>query len=223
MSVLQVKASLAFLRKSVPVKIQSGKGIVIGLGANAGKITNLPHTLLVLGAANDDLEDKALLAKSGSHKAIQDKDDSVAAWKQLFRDTGNYVSVAAKGDAGLIMDCGFEVTSSESVHKGDVVSLVHLKGMAQVTPGELVISNDADKNADAYLWIMGNKDISVTKADNLVTIVSGTTTIYLVADTHPEVTVEGLPSNQPLSLFGLGLNLNGMGPVTKNNNNITPQ
>ena len=223
MSVLQPRASLGFLRKPVPVKIQSGRAKVIGLTANAAKIKNLPYTVVELGAANDELESRALTAKTGNHSAVKAKDDYEVVWKQMFRETAKQVTAEAKGDATLILDCGFEVTSTESVSKGDVVSLVHLKATVQITPGEVEISNDTDTNADAYLWIMGNKDVTVTKSDNLITIVSGTTTIYLIADTHPDVTVEGLPSNQPLSLHGLGVNLNGMGPITKNNNTITPQ
>jgi len=223
MSILQVKASLEFLRKGVIAKIQKGKVIIAGIIHMASSLPNLPVLPADLTVLNDDLEAKAKTAASGDHSAVSAKNTSEKKWIAAFKDTANYVTQASGGQKDFIQACGLDATSEESVPRSDTEALVNLVGKVNPTPGSIELESDGQKQADGYVYTLVPPGTDVKQNGNMIIITIGENKIYIIPDTHHKVAQTGFTSKQSLDIYGAAFNLNGTGPLTKAGNEVTPQ
>ena len=210
-------------KQKVADKIQKAKVIITGITAQVAKLPNLPIPVTQLTTLNSDLEQKNTAAASGSHSDVAARNTSEKSWIAAFRATANYVNEVADGNKQFILDCGFDATSSESTPKGNTVALANFVAKPLTTSGSVEISNDGQQDADSYLYMLAPTDTVVQQQGDMLVITMGGKTLYLIPDTHHHTTATGLPSAQKLSAYGVALNLNGTGPVTKTGNDVTPQ
>ena len=102
------KVKLLLQRKSIPVKIEMGRGVVKYMTGNPN-FPNPNPPLNVIKTVTDDLESAhmAALRWDREKKAIQQA--KLEEWEHLMTRLGDYVQSTSAGDASKILSAGMEV------------------------------------------------------------------------------------------------------------------
>ncbi len=225
MSNLTVKGSFDFLNDSPEDKVSMGDNVVacIAVPAVAAKLINVPITVVQLTLLTTLLRADISLAASGDHSAIAKRVKSEAKWDDGYVSLVEFVNQIGKGDKAFILSCGLKATAEVTTPTPMPEALVNLIAKPTEKTGEIVFTNDAQKQAAAFLYGAFPVGTSVTVSGNTITIANGTFTCYLSPNTHHTATIQGLPSDIPFKVAGLAFNLKGTGPLTLTAKNVKPE
>lgn len=219
---LKAKASLEFIQEPVSEKTTLGGSIIDGIINNAQMFPNLPVTTQQLGDDNNALTQAAVAAKTGDHVAIALLTVKEKAWDHDFRDTANYVSVAANGSEVIIRSAGLTPTKTES-------QPVQPPGQVQnfdvnVIKGSGIFSAECDPmhSADAFIYTAMPDGVTLNYAGDLLTINCNGVEMYIIIDTHRKVNFTSIPGNKTLNVSMYAVNRAGCGPATASQP-VTPQ
>ena len=218
-----INVCMKFLGLTPTEKIPEGNIMIAGITKSAADLPNLPVTIVELTAMNKDLDDKNSAAKDGGHIAITARNTSEKIWKAAFKNTALYVQSLANGDAAFIAAAGMKSTSGETTPKAETVALAGFKGAALATPGSIEVENEAQAQADGYVYVLAPDAATIKQVGNALVITMGGVDVYVIPDTHHDVVQTGLTSNQKLSVYGVAFNNKGTGPLSKVGHDITPQ
>lgn len=216
MSILKVDASSDFSGDSPEDKISNGDIIVAAIAepAQAARLTDLPITVVDLTLLTTNLRQGVKDAADGGHSAIANRNALEAKWDDGYKLLIKYVNQVANHDKAFILACGLKATSEASVPTPEAEVVVNLIVDSTKKTGEIVFSNDAQKQASAYLYGAFPAGTIITQNGSTLIITNGSFTCYLSPNTHHKTSMEGLPSGVPFIAAVLAFNLKGLGPVT---------
>jgi len=216
MANLTVRASSDFSVDSPEEKVSNGEIIVtlIAEPAQAARLTNLTITGAALTALNVGLKQGIKDAADGGHSAIAARNALEAKWVDGFQELVKDVNLVGEGDKAFILSCGLRVTSEMSVPTPEAEIVVNLSAKPTEKTGEIIFSNDKQKQAAAYLYGAFPAGTIITQNGSTITITNGSFSCYLSPNTHQTTTMQGLPSDVPFIAAALAFNLKGLGPVT---------
>lgn len=219
MSKFKSKAKLDFLSEKPIDKVTVGKQVITGVGGQTTKLKDLPYTTAQMSDANADLEKKTLAAMGGDKTAIEQRNASEKAWKNIFKAVANYVSYVADGDTVLIAQCGFQPSAEESKPQQETVALEHFEGSPIVkSPGALELTCATQGNAKGYVKIVAPPTVGVEQQGNVLILTVNGEKVFLTVDTHSKTVMHGLPSGTELGLYGAAFNSLGVGQLTQAKN-----
>jgi hypothetical protein len=180
-----VKLSLD--RKSIPVKIEFGRQVVIAMTGNANFATPSPG-LAVITAATDDLETAYNDAQVGGTLQTALMYEKERDWDSKMTALGNYVDNIAMGDQAIILSAAME-TKKQSTPVGIPARVENVK-VSALHSGELFIKWKSVFGARSYLGYLkidgeGDEEyqllIKSTRAKATVTgLTSGTKYVIVI-------------------------------------------
>ena len=221
----KVEVSLGFVNDSPSDKVTMGDVVVAAIAdpVIAAKLINQPVTVAALTLLTSELKEGNKNAASGDHTAISNRNALAAKWDDGYVLMGKFINLVADGDKTFILSCGYPITAEVTTPTPVPEVLVNLIAKPTEKTGEIVFSNDAQKQAAAFLYGAFPVGTTVTVSGNTITITNGTFTCYLSPNTHHTTTMQGLPSGVPFKAVGLAFNLKGTGPLTLTAKDVKPE
>jgi len=221
----KVEVSLGFVNDSPSDKVTMGDVVVAAIvdPTIAAKLTKQPITVAALTSLTADLKQGNKDAAGGDHSAIANRNALARKWDDGYVDMGKFINIVANGDKAFILSCGYPITAEVTTPTPEPEALINLMAKPTEKTGEIVFTNDAQKQAAAFLYGAFPVGTSVTVSGNTITITNGPFTCYLSPNTHHTTTMHGLPSDVPFKVVGLAFNLKGTGPLSLTAKNVKPE
>ncbi|MFT3936235.1 MAG: hypothetical protein QM726_21580 [Chitinophagaceae bacterium] len=142
-----------FKQMSGPNLLQKSTTILNSMTDNKSFPKPVP-TLAVLGTAIKNFSNALALAKDGDRIKINDKDAQRAALITVLLQLMDYVTYTAGGDRSMLMSSGYTVNAATKTAR----SMGKIKGVKVIlgeNSGEIIVTLDKVKGADAYLFYYG--------------------------------------------------------------------
>lgn len=208
---LKPKASMLFTKNSIPDKYTFGLQVISKLTENILLFPNLPHSISTLESKNNELHLSASSALGGGTRQIAAMNNAEKNWDKVFRDTANYVSLVAEGDAEKIYKSGFMPTKIESSPVQKPEQPGNFKLIIEQQQGEFFAQCSPMKNVKSFVCVSYPEGVSVSFEGNQMHITTGGKTITVIADTHRRVRFSRMPSGVKQTVQMYAVNNAGIG------------
>ncbi len=219
---LPIRVSTAFLRKNPLLKIKAGQLITSGLAAEVSTFSNLPVPLTELESENFKFQTAEKAASGGDKTAIAALKIVESGWISRYRETADYVSMRANGNAELIRKAGFVPTKGERKKKTVPPMMSNLKAAPGGGKGVCAVSCTSSKDISGYLVVAAPEEVTVAMVGDAIELTLNGIKMYVKPTSRRITQLTNLASKQSVCVSMIGYNAAGTGPLTSSIE-VTPQ
>jgi hypothetical protein len=222
MKKVKIAVLFSFKRLTVASKIEFGRKIAKAMTGNAN-FANPDVSMLILNAKTSDLETGYQASLTGDITAKEQLKLLVKAWDDLMEKQANYVTRIAENNPKLIVEAGFEHTTTETKKTASPDKLKAFEADRADKNGGIMLSVAALGNADALVFVL-SADPAATKTDayGVVVAANNTEEVRIVVSHSRKTTILGLESGKRYHCFAYGVNVAGKGAETSTISIVAP-
>jgi len=211
---LKLHVNHDFLHLDADAQFSFGEAVVADITTNASSFPNLPHTVVVMGAANTLLHTTRLAYVANGESSKGDFINAEYDWKVKFTHTAVYVDFQANGSQAIIDKSGYKSTADTSSPNQHLVSPVDFKSHGNPQVGNGVVFSAVKELAGlrAYLFTLLNVGATMAVVGNQITISMGAVVVCsFIINNTAAVNFFGMTSLTKMEAQATGFNTAGLG------------